>query len=244
MRSSGAAADRDSTIETGVRQLKVVTFNIKHGTDRHGRVGRGRLAETCAGFGADVLALQEVDRFSPRSRFADQMRLVARASGLRATFGEAARKLLVHRYGNALLCRGTFSDVEVIGLPQPANGEYRVAILAGLELEGGERLSVAATHLSFRQGEGVVQLEVVLDRLGHRPSPRLVLGDLNLRPERAEPTLIAAGYQVAPTGPTFPAAEPRSRIDYIAVHGLEVVSAETPDTPMSDHRPVIAEVVG
>ncbi|HEX6380627.1 MAG TPA: hypothetical protein VF180_05250, partial [Acidimicrobiia bacterium] len=54
--------------------------------------------------------------------------------------------------------------------------------------------------------------------------------------------VAAAGYQLAPTGPTFPAAKPRTRIDFVAVSGLEVVASSTPKTGVSDHLPVIAEV--
>ncbi len=229
--------------------MRIVTFNVKHGRVLDGRIDNRLLAATCVGLEADVLALQEVDRRATRSGFADQVRLVARATGLSAAFGEAARRGPIRRYGNALLGRGSLSDVEVVGLPRPERGEYRVAVLARLELDSGvvsgdgtAVLSVAATHLSFRRAEGPAQLEALVRLLDRRPLPRVLLGDLNLGPEEVEPVLAAAGYQIAATGPTFPARTPRSRIDYVAVAGLEVVSAETPETSLSDHRPVVAEV--
>jgi Metal-dependent hydrolase len=229
--------------------VRLVTFNVKHGWVGDGRIDNRLLAATCAGFEADVLALQEVDRRATRSGFADQVRLVARATGLSAAFGEAARRRPLRRYGNVLLGRGTLADVEVVGLPRPDSGEYRVAVLARLELEPGVvsgdgvvALSVAATHLSFRKAEGPAQLSALVELLDRRPAPRVLLGDLNLAPELVEPVLAAAGYQIAATGPTFPARAPRSRIDYVAVAGLEVVSAEAPETSLSDHRPVVAEV--
>ena len=173
------------------------------------------------------------------------------ATGLDSAFGEAARRRPFRRYGNALFGRGRLGDVEVIGLPRPSAGEPRVAILATLEPEGPKvdgqsppaaPVSVAATHLSFRKGEGPVQLEALLEALGRRPLPRVLLGDLNLGPEAVESALAAAGYVVAPTAATFPVDQPRSRIDFIAVAGLEVVSAEAVPTPLSDHRLVVAEV--
>jgi len=226
--------------------VRIATFNIKHGLSGRGRVDLDLLARTCAALRADVLALQEVDRRARRSGFADQVALVARATGLSATFGEAARRGLIRRYGNALLGRGELSEVEVMGLPRPDAGEPRVAILATLALNGagldGTRLSVAATHLSFRRKEGPAQLEVLLEALERRPLPRVLLGDLNLGPEVVEPAVGAAGYQLALTPATFPSERPRSRIDYVAVAGLEVTSAEALETEISDHRPVVAEV--
>ncbi|MGH9041580.1 MAG: endonuclease/exonuclease/phosphatase family protein [Acidimicrobiia bacterium] len=218
--------------------LRIVTFNVKHGSLADGRIDSRLLARTCAGLGADVLALQEVDRRAIRSRLADQVRLVARATGLSAAFGEAARRGLLRRYGNVLLTRGPLSDIEVASLPSPRDGEHRVAVLAA-----AAGLSVAATHLSFREAEGPAQLDALVELLDRRPLPRVLLGDLNLGPEVVEPVLAAAGYRIAATGSTFPARSPRSRIDYVAVAGLEIVSAEALEMPISDHRAVVAEVI-
>src|SRR5207237_33718 len=82
---------------------------------------------------------------------------------------------------------------------------------------GGAALSVAATHLSFRKGEGAPQLDVLLGALAERDGPRLLMGDLNIGPDIVAPALTAAGYTVAPTEATFPAAAPRTRIDFVAV---------------------------
>jgi len=220
--------------------LIVGTYNVKHGDNGDGRVDLRRLGAACAALEADVLAIQEVDRFARRTRFRDEMRVVARATGLEAVFGEAARRRW-RSYGNGLLARGPITDVEVVKLPRPSGGEPRVAIVARVSV-GGVGLSVGATHLSFRKGEGAAQLEVLLAALGQRDGPRLLMGDLNIGPELALPALAAAGYTVAPTAATFPAGAPRTRIDFVAVDGLEVVSAATPALGFSDHLPVVAEL--
>jgi len=222
--------------------LRVATFNVKHGDDGQGRVDLRRLAAACAGLGADVLAVQEVDRFGRRSGFRDEMAVIARATGLKAVFGAAVRRRW-RSYGNVLLARGPITDVEVLMLPRPSDGEQRVAIVARVTVNG-LALSVGATHLSFRPGEGLPQLEVLLEALDRRDGPRLLMGDLNLGPEVVEPAVTAAGYRLAPTGPTFPARGPRTRIDFVAVSGLEVLAAATPAPGMSDHLPVVAELDG
>ncbi len=220
--------------------MRIATFNVKHGENGHGRVDLRRLALACASLEADVLAIQEVDRFARRTGFRDEMRLIARATGLQAVFGEAARRRW-RRYGNVLLARGPIRDVDVVRLPRPGLGEPRVAIVARVSV-GGVAMSVGATHLSFRKGEGAVQLDVLLAALAERDGPRLVLGDLNIGPDVVIPAAEAAGYTVAPTGPTFPASAPRTRIDFIAAAGLEIVSASTPAVGTSDHLPIVAEV--
>ena len=225
--------------------MRAVTFNIKYGSGAGARPGDrvdvSRLVRTCAAFDADILALQEVDRRARRSGWSDQVGRIARATRMSAVFGEAARRPPLRRYGNALLARGRITDVEVVGLPRPSLGEPRVAILATVTVDG-VAVSVAATHLSFRKEEGRPQLDELVGRLGDRPAPRLLLGDLNLGPDVVEPTLAAAGYDIASTPPTFPAQSPRMRIDYVAVTGLTIVSADAPETGMSDHRAVVAEL--
>ena len=222
--------------------LRVATFNIKHGSNQDGKVDLRRLSAACGALVADVLAVQEVDRFARRTGFRDEMRIIARATGLQAVFGEAARRRW-RSYGNVLLARGPITDVEVVKLPRPADGEQRVAIVARVSVNG-LALSVGATHLSFRRGEGAPQLAVLLDALAERDGPRVLMGDLNLGPEVVEPALAAAGYTVVPTGPTFPTSGPRTRIDYVAVAGLEVVSGSGSDIDLgtSDHLAVAANL--
>ena len=62
--------------------MRVVTFNIHHGTvGAWGPVDADRLAEVCAGFDADVLALQEVEVGTFRTWGTDLLGTVARRCG-------------------------------------------------------------------------------------------------------------------------------------------------------------------
>jgi len=132
--------------------VRIVTFNVKHGSVGNGRSDNRLLATTCAGLEADILALQEVDRRATRSRLADQVGRVARATGMSAAFGEAARRGPLRRYGNVLLARGALSEVETLGLPQPESREFRVAVLARVILPSCQQPGVApsSSRLSLR----------------------------------------------------------------------------------------------
>lgn len=223
--------------------MRIVTFNVQHGRAPTGAVDTAALARFCAGLGADVLALQEVDLRLRRSGRVDQAAVVARAADMKAVFGAARRLGLRARYGNALLVRGAVHGVRNVGLPRGVEREPRAALMASVEV-GGRLLSVAATHLSTDRCDGEAQLDFVLGELGRRPSPRLVLGDLNLRPERAVPALEAAGYAVATAdAATYPASGPFLRIDHVAVQGLAIERVTVPEAaPVSDHRPLLVEV--
>ncbi len=230
--------------------MRIASFNIKNGLSHDGSCDPEVLVSACRMLRADVLALQEVDRGVPRSNRADQTAIVATGCGLNGLYAPA-RRLDGGEYGNALLVRGSLTDVEHIRLPVVPRREARAVVLAGIEVDG-VALSVAATHLQNRHGgppptpkdatEQLEQLEVVLARLARRPRPRALLGDLNLPPEVAVPVLEAAGYEVADSEPTVVVGAPKFRIDYVAIDGLAVGASEVHDTAVSDHRALVVEI--
>ena len=201
-----------------------------------------RLATVAAGLDADVLALQEVDRGLRRSGRADLAGAVAASAGMELAFGPAHRVGWRGRYGNALLARGPLADVQLLRLPRVGRRERRAAVLASVTL-AGTTLTAAVTHLSIHPDEAGRQLAAVVEALGRRPPPRVLLGDLNLRAWDVSPRVRAAGLELAGGPPTFPAGAPRIRIDHVA-HSpdLRVTSVEVPETPVSDHRPLVVEL--
>ncbi|HEX9968828.1 MAG TPA: endonuclease/exonuclease/phosphatase family protein [Acidimicrobiales bacterium] len=212
--------------------MRVVTFNIQHGKGGDAAA----LGRACAGLGADVLALQEVDVRVPRSGFVDQVSVVVRATGMQAVFGRTCRVGVVGRYGNALCSRLPMSDVECVRLPRLGRNEVRGVIVARVE-----GVTIAATHLSVHPEENVGQLDFVLDVLRSRPRPWVLVGDLNRRPEQLD-AVVAAGLALVDTAaPTFPAHAPDRRIDHIAVTGVEVRTVDVlPQQEVGDHRPLAA----
>ena len=54
--------------------MKIVTYNIQFGCGRDGKVDLDRIIEAVRD--ADVIALQEVDRYWPRSGDIDQVKLI------------------------------------------------------------------------------------------------------------------------------------------------------------------------
>jgi endonuclease/exonuclease/phosphatase family metal-dependent hydrolase len=230
--------------------MRLASFNIKNGLSDDGSCDPDALVVACRRLRADVLALQEVDRDVPRSNRADQTLIVADGCGLNGLYAPA-RRLDGGEYGNALLVRGSFSDLEHIRLPVARGKEARAVVVAGVEVDG-VALSVAATHLQNRHGgppptpedaaEQLEQLGVVLGGLARRPRPRVLLGDLNMPPEVAVPVLEAAGYEVADSEPTVVVGAPKFRIDYVAVDGLSVRASEVYDTDVSDHRALVVEI--
>ena len=57
--------------------MKILTYNIKYGKGKDGQVDIGRIVGETGD--ADLVALQEVERFWERSGYADQVELITTA---------------------------------------------------------------------------------------------------------------------------------------------------------------------
>ena len=207
--------------------MRVVTFNIQHGRTPAGRVDVGLVGRVCAGFDADVLALQEVDVRRPRSGWVDTVKIVSRATGLHGVFGRS-----IYGYGNAFFARTKPVDVAVCRLPRHGRNEPRSVLLGAVD-----GVSFAVTHLSIDAAESAAQLAAAVGS-----GADVLVGDLNMRPEQLAGMLPGAALDAAPT---WPADNPRIRIDHVVALSprVAVTSTEVLDAPpVSDHRPVLAEV--
>lgn len=204
---------------------------------------------------ADVLGLQEVDRFAWRTRFAQQAAAVARASGCGHAWawvrGERIGPFgILGHQGVGLIVRGGIADRERLELPRlpPPVGERvslltgrtkRVALLARALPDAGPGVTVAVVHLAVSRPEAEAQLATVVAALLDRPGPHLLLGDLNLPLAEAGLAPLVA----APTRPTYPRSAPRQMIDVVAAAGLMVSPAEVVDLGCSDHLALFARLV-
>lgn len=218
--------------------LRIATWNCQHG-----HPDPAKLAAAAATLDVDVLALQEVDRGSSRVDGRDLAIEAQEAYGGELVWARAVTMRGGGDYGHALLVRGDVRDPVVHPLLRFRGGEQRVLLLAGVRVDG-RWWSVAATHLTTRSSTAVEQLVQVLDLLGDRPGPRVLVGDLNLQPGQLLPWLSAEGYRLAAGPPTYPVDRPRLSIDHVAVtgRGCTVTVTETRALPVGDHRALLTEV--
>lgn len=246
--------------------MRLVTFNIQHGLGPGGRCDRRRLAQAVRELRPDILALQEVDRFQPRSGFADQARICAEAmdavehryvptvAGWMSAPGlrwRARGRERYPAYGIALASRFPVRAWRRWRLPMasrwvgPAQlgiDEPRAAVAAQVATPSGT-ITVCATHLSSRLGNAWAQLPWLRDALGGAPRPLALMGDLNLRdtgPARQ------TGWRPLAAVPTFRVEVPRFQIDHVLVDDdgeLRVAGApRAVDTGLSDHRALVVDV--
>lgn len=228
----------------------MMTYNIRNGRGADDRVDLDRIADVIRPYGADVVALQEVDVCRARSGGVDQASELARRLALHATFGECIVKDGGERYGLATLTRWPVESFEVAELPARTDhrrSEPRRALVTRLRWPGRDRpLVVVNTHLSVLRAERADQLAFLGEMLGAEPADLIVAGDLNC-------TRGGAGYRrlctrLQPATPrlrTWPARLPIVQIDHVLYRGaLRPVGGgvwtEGPARRASDHLPVVA----
>ncbi|CAN5516739.1 endonuclease/exonuclease/phosphatase family protein [soil metagenome] len=226
--------------------MRVATFNIHHGTvGKTGPVDPVRLGEVCAGFDADVLALEEVDLGTYRGHRSDIAAVVARETGMTHVFG-ASRRFPGGWYGNALLVRGDIEAWSVTPLPRVPAWRFwqeRRTVLQATVRIAGQPWSIAVTHLAVPQAVNGPQLDRLLELVSDRPRPLVVLGDLNRFPVTVEPAAVASGLSYVPHGPTNPVPGRRLVIDHVLVSPDVVVGAvEVRSTEMSDHAALLVDL--
>lgn len=228
-------------------QLRVASYNIKHGVGMDGSLDLARTAEVLRGLEADVVALQEVDLGCSRSGGRNQVLELAHMLGMHPAFGSFMEYQGGH-YGMALLSRHPLVDALSVRLPD--GNEPRVALRADLRLPDGRVVSVVDIHLDWVADDGLRfgQAEAVAEHLRGLEHPWILLGDFNDQPgSRTLELFDGVGRRLEKQGPagslTFPSDEPRIEIDFLYCSPggswRQASSEVIPETRASDHRPVL-----
>jgi endonuclease/exonuclease/phosphatase family metal-dependent hydrolase len=234
----------------GPRDLRVASYNVHKCVGTDGRFDPGRIAAVVGELGADLVALQEVDRrFGRRTGLLDAA-AIERLTGLRPLpVSDLPDGQGWH--GNALLVRpGTTWSLRRLHLP---GAEPRGAVIADLDLAGGAgSLRVVAAHFGLLRRCRTRQARAILEAVAAGPAmPTLLLGDLNeWRSDRSRSALSALEPLFGPVEegpPSFPSRLPMFPLDRILGCGLaEVRGVEAHRSPLarvaSDHLPLKAWV--
>jgi endonuclease/exonuclease/phosphatase family metal-dependent hydrolase len=235
--------------------MRAITFNIHHGVGADGRLDLERIESLIEDLRPDVAGLQEVDRrYSWRSGFVDQARVLSQRLGMRLAYGAALDLEPAEpgqprrRFGNAVLSRFPIVARKNVVLPRTTAVELRALLRATIDL-GDRRVEVYVTHLEARDlAQRALQAAAVTTTIAGHNGPCLLLADLNAEPDRPEMAALAAvlrdAWQVGSgRGRTYPSHDPQRRID-VVLHSahLRPSAASVVVSPASDHRPVVADL--
>ena len=231
-------------------RLRVMSYNIHVGVGMDKKLDLARIAEVINRERPDLVGLQEVDRGVERTGRVDEIRELARLTGMDYAF---AHNLDYQggQYGVAVLSRFPILAIDHRRFANRRERERRGFIRVEVEV-GGRRLNFVTTHLDYQLLEGrIFETEQLLAALADVRGPLVVAGDFNEEPPGgAYEMMLKAGFadgwkQGSAAGLTYPADKPTKRIEYIFFRNLGdhvQTTANVPDTLASDHRPLVVSL--
>lgn len=200
-----------------------------------------RIAAVIAGY--DVVALQEADAGSLRTRQLNQVEHLARLAGFPHWQAAVTRDLRPF----AQHCLGCLSRLPLTSAtyhPLPGRLPGRGTLAVTVQPEGHEPLQLLIAHLALSRRARHGQL-ATLAALVQADRQTLLLGDLNCGGGEltAHPALRRAGLRPLHDTPTFPSWAPVRALDHLlATPGLLVDRVTVLDEQLSDHLPVAGEI--
>jgi endonuclease/exonuclease/phosphatase family metal-dependent hydrolase len=232
--------------------LRVMTYNIHHGAGLDGKVDLLRIAQLIKENGADIVALQEVDRNLPRTSRRDFPEELAALTGMTAVFSNNYA-FDGGEYGNAVLTKFPVKRWTNLHFKMLRPAEQRGILQLVLDV-GGREVVFMNTHIDYRpddaeRWENVGEIEELKKKYGNRPI--IMCGDFNAMPDSRVCQRIAESFDDAwvhagkGDGFTIPVENPQRRIDYIWISkgkALTPKKISVLQSDASDHLPVIAEL--
>jgi len=232
--------------------MKVMTFNIQHCLDyKKRKIDFDLFAEKIKEYDPDFCGLNEVRGKGFLAGYTNQTEKLSQKTGMNGYFGEAIKVGGIGPYGNAILCKKTPESVRIIKIPDPetknekVNYETRCVIKAVIE-ENGKDIMFLVTHMGLAVSERKNAVKTICEIADSTDLPVILMGDFNACPD--EDTLKPLYERFTDTlrndsVKTFPSDNPEIKIDYIFFRGLECKNTKVINEVVSDHLPIITEVI-
>mgnify|MGYP001113886962 CR=1 FL=1 len=211
--------------------------------------------------GADIIGLQEVDRFLPRSDLKDQPAELARLLKMHVCYSPSEdrhntsttsayirdkdeKSGLNGQYGNAILSRFPITSHQFRYLP--SDRERRSLLQTEIEING-HNVNFFCTHLGLDKAEQSVQIETLIDVIKSTSGAMVLLGDFNMMPGNPLLTTLSAAIHKVPlqnNATTYAGNKDEIiEIDHIFTNlTLDKELAWTQVTDASDHHPLLAQL--
>ncbi|WP_208591024.1 endonuclease/exonuclease/phosphatase family protein [Gracilibacillus suaedae] len=232
--------------------IKVMTYNIHHGKGLDKKVNLDRICKVIADSNADIIGLNEVDRYySERSHFQDQMEYLTKELNYFGAFSpslalQPRKKYLTRQYGNGILSRFPIDAPKSYVFNKRLFGIEDRSILEVTIPLCNKLVHFYVTHLSLNPSLHRQQSEFLITKA---KSPAVIIGDWNMKVRSKRWKRVVKVYRDvwdsidSQDGLTYPAKNPRKRLDYIFVSkDFTILDVQINDSiPIaSDHLPFVS----
>lgn len=215
-----------------------MTYNVRncHGVDDS--TNYQRVADIIKRINPQIIAIQELDSATLRSKGMVALNELAVRTGMYAEYGPTI-DYLGGKYGNGVLSKEKPLSRRLI--PLPGREEKRAILIVEFE-----EYIFCCTHFSLNAEDRLKSAEIINDLFQETSKHVFLAGDLNTLPDSDVIKEIGKNWQMlnSPSIPTIPSDYPRRCIDYLFVlknttHSYTVVKTMVEkETVASDHLPV------
>jgi len=229
--------------------LRVLTFNIKHGSTMKGDFDLDHIASVIRRATPDLVALQEVDIGTERARGMDLLAEFSQRTGMHPAFAPAMT-FGGGEYGNGVLSRFPITAIQPEPLPHTDGNEPRTALAVELTHPDHGPLRFISTHLDFEsEADRLAQAAFLNQEFAPDALPTVLAGDFNATPESRVIAILNQRWIVAcgdNPAPTFPSDAPEIKIDYVFYRPAEafrvLATRVIQDAVASDHCAYLVEL--
>ncbi len=218
-----------------------MTYNIHHVEGTDGKVDYARMAAVIRKMNPDIVALQEVDKETLRTKGVNQVEKLASLTGYEYFVFRRSMPYNNGEYGLAVMSRYPIIANESYPLPFRGNLEPRSLLITRIKLDENDGyITLADTHLCSQSEENRIdQVRRINSILSGVEEPVFLAGDFNARKGDDPMRLMwSRGW--------LDLSDAHSRIDYILSrekNGVKVTgSTMLEDRVTSDHFPILVQI--
>lgn len=218
-----------------------MSYNVKNCIGMDDMVDYARVAGVIDKVNPEVVAIQELDSATGRSKNSYVLGELAKLTGMHATYAPAIA-YDGGKYGIGMLSKE--EPVHVYRHALPGREEARILLVAEFK-----EYVYCCMHLSLTEEDRMASLPIIKKATSEFTKPVWIAGDWNDTPESSFVQELGKDFHIlnVPGDDTFPSDEPNQTLDYIAVRkdSLQIGEffAYVPEASVeSDHRPVVVHV--
>ncbi len=224
--------------------LKLMSYNIRNATGIDGITDYQRIADIILREAPDVVAIQEIDSVTIRSKQKYVLGEIATLTQMHSTYAPAI-DYQDGKYGIGILSRE--EPLSVYRYPLPGREEKRVLLMAEFA-----NYIFCCSHFSLTPEDRLASVEIIkqIATQHSHGKPLFLAGDLNDAPHTPEIQALTKDFILLNDTlcPTYRANSPRITIDYItawrhANNHFERLTTEVLNEPVaSDHLPIVVQL--
>ena len=222
--------------------VRVMSYNIHNGIGMDKKVDYRRIADVINKTAPNVVALQELDSVTNRSKGVDVLAELASLTAMYPVYG-ASIQYDGGKYGIGMLSKE--KPVSWKRIPLPGREELRSLLLVEFK-----DYIAACTHFSLNEDDRLTSVSIINEVVKDYDKPVILAGDINAEPQSPVLDAFLKDWVILSdtTKFTAPSDNPGSTIDYIlgykpTVYTYSVWQRRVLNEPIaSDHLPLFADV--